>query len=93
MSGKTVSDSDTFNTLTFVAIARNGDVIIPRGETVIQAEDKVMSPADQKASRRVQKPLTRLKRRRGRKRSLSSEEAISAIIRRNCSKNGDTSLV
>ena len=42
MAGRTVSDSDRFDTLTFAAISRNGDVTIPRGETLIHAGDKLI---------------------------------------------------
>lgn len=42
MSGEKVSESDRLETLTFAAIARDGDVIIPSGETVIQAGDKII---------------------------------------------------
>ena len=42
MAGRTVSESDTFDDLTFAAITRNGDVTIPRGETVIHAGDKLI---------------------------------------------------
>lgn len=39
---QTVAEADRFDSLTFAAILRGDDVEIPRGETVIRAEDKVV---------------------------------------------------
>ncbi len=42
VAGETVSQADRFESLTFAAILRDDDVIIPRGETVIEAGDAVV---------------------------------------------------
>ncbi|SIR27632.1 trk system potassium uptake protein TrkA [Haladaptatus litoreus] len=42
VANQTVRQADRFESLTFAAILRNGDVDIPGGETVIQADDKVV---------------------------------------------------
>ena len=42
VAGETVSEADRFESLTFAAIIRDGDVIIPRGETVIEVDDAVV---------------------------------------------------
>ncbi len=42
VANQTVRQADRFDSLTFAAIIRDGDVAIPVGETVIQASDKVV---------------------------------------------------
>ncbi|GAA0228195.1 Trk system potassium transporter TrkA [Haladaptatus pallidirubidus] len=42
VANQTIRQADRFDSLTFAAIIRNGDVDIPGGETVIQADDKVV---------------------------------------------------
>ncbi|WP_372912949.1 Trk system potassium transporter TrkA [Salinigranum sp.] len=42
IAGETVAEADRFDALTFAAILRNGNVDIPRGETVIEAGDRVV---------------------------------------------------
>ena len=42
VAGQTVREADRFESLTFAALVRNGDVEIPRGETVIQPGDRVV---------------------------------------------------
>ncbi|MFC4447670.1 Trk system potassium transporter TrkA [Halorussus aquaticus] len=42
LADQTVSEADRFDSLTFAAILRNGDVEIPRGGTRIRADDKVV---------------------------------------------------
>ncbi len=42
IAGETVSEADRFESLTFAAIIRNGDVVIPTGETVIDPHDNVV---------------------------------------------------
>jgi trk system potassium uptake protein TrkA len=42
VADQTVAEADRFDSLTFAAIVRNGDVEIPRGETVIRADDRVV---------------------------------------------------
>jgi trk system potassium uptake protein TrkA len=42
IADQTVQEADRFEALTFAAIVRNGSVEIPRGETVIQAGDRVV---------------------------------------------------
>ncbi|QLG62895.1 Trk system potassium transporter TrkA [Halorarum salinum] len=40
--GETVAEADRFDSLTFVAVLRNGDVVIPTGETVISGGDRLV---------------------------------------------------
>jgi trk system potassium uptake protein TrkA len=42
VAGQTVREADRFDSLTFAALIRNGDVEIPGGDTVIQADDKAV---------------------------------------------------
>jgi trk system potassium uptake protein TrkA len=42
LADRTVSEADQFASLTFAAVFRNGDVTIPRGDTVIRADDRVL---------------------------------------------------
>ena len=42
VANQTVREADRFSSLTFAAILRNGDVDIPRGDTVIQPGDRVV---------------------------------------------------
>ena len=42
ITDQTISEADRFDSLTFAAILRNGDVEIPHGETHIQSGDKVI---------------------------------------------------
>ncbi|GAA0196566.1 Trk system potassium transporter TrkA [Haladaptatus pallidirubidus] len=42
MAGQTVEEADRFEALTFAALVRNGDVVIPDGETIIEAGNKVI---------------------------------------------------
>ncbi|WP_435345552.1 Trk system potassium transporter TrkA [Haloarchaeobius sp. HRN-SO-5] len=42
IADQTVADADRFESLTFAAILRNGNVTIPRGETTIEAGDSVV---------------------------------------------------
>jgi trk system potassium uptake protein len=42
LANQTIRQADRFDSLTFAALIRNGDVDIPRGETVIQTDDKVV---------------------------------------------------
>jgi trk system potassium uptake protein TrkA len=42
VADQTVMEADRFDSLTFAAILRNGDVDIPRGETIIRAGDRVV---------------------------------------------------
>ncbi|UPW01125.1 Trk system potassium transporter TrkA [Halorussus gelatinilyticus] len=42
VADQTVREADRFDSLTFAALLRDGDVEIPRGETVIRASDKVV---------------------------------------------------
>ena len=42
IAGQTVEEADRYESLTFAAIIRDDDVIIPRGETVIEAGDEVI---------------------------------------------------
>lgn len=42
VAGETVAEADRFDSLTFVAVLRNGDVEIPTGETVISGGDRIV---------------------------------------------------
>ncbi|MFH5800058.1 Trk system potassium transporter TrkA [Haladaptatus sp. CMAA 1911] len=42
LANQTIRQADRFDSLTFAALIRDGDVDIPRGETVIQTDDKVV---------------------------------------------------
>jgi trk system potassium uptake protein TrkA len=42
VANQTVQQADRFDSLTFAAVLRNGDVAIPRGETTMRADDKVV---------------------------------------------------
>jgi len=42
VAGRTVREADRFESLTFAALVRNGTVVLPRGDTVIEAGDRVV---------------------------------------------------
>jgi trk system potassium uptake protein TrkA len=42
IAGRTVADADRYEQLTFAAILRNGEVIVPRGETRIESDDRLV---------------------------------------------------
>jgi len=42
VAGRTVSEADRWEALTFAAIFRDDDVLVPRGDTVIEADDRVV---------------------------------------------------
>lgn len=42
LAGKAVAESDRFEAVTVAALVRNGDITIPHGETVIEAEDRII---------------------------------------------------
>jgi trk system potassium uptake protein TrkA len=42
IAGETVEAVDRFEDLTFAALVRDGNVILPRGETIIEAENRVI---------------------------------------------------
>lgn len=42
IGGMTVQEADRFDSLTFVGLFRNGDLTLPRGDTVIQAGDRAV---------------------------------------------------
>ena len=42
VAGETVKDADRFDSLTFVALFRNGDMILPAGDQVIEAGDRAV---------------------------------------------------
>ena len=42
VAGQTVAEADRWDALTFAAVFRDGDVIIPRGETALAVGDKVI---------------------------------------------------
>jgi trk system potassium uptake protein TrkA len=43
VAGQTVAEADRFDSLTFAAIIRGDDVLVPTGETVIEAEDDIVA--------------------------------------------------
>ena len=43
IAGQTVAEADRFDSLTFAAILRNGEVLIPTGDTRIEGEDEVIA--------------------------------------------------
>jgi trk system potassium uptake protein TrkA len=48
VAGQTVEEADRFDSLTFVGLFRDDDLLIPRGDTLIQADDRAVvigSPA------------------------------------------------
>ena len=42
VAGQTIEEADQFDALTFAALIRNGEVVFPRGETVIEPADRVI---------------------------------------------------
>ncbi|AHF98807.1 potassium transporter TrkA [Halostagnicola larsenii XH-48] len=42
IAGETVAEADRYESLTFAALFRNGDVVIPTGETVIEPNDAIV---------------------------------------------------
>jgi len=42
VTGQTVAEADRFESLTFAAIFRNGDMVLPRGDTVIEPCDRTV---------------------------------------------------
>ena len=42
VTGQTVAEADRFDSATFAAIFRNGDIVLPRGSTTIGAGDRVV---------------------------------------------------
>ncbi|WP_338729541.1 Trk system potassium transporter TrkA [Haladaptatus sp. DJG-WS-42] len=42
ITGQTIRDADRFDSLTFAAILRGDEVVIPRGETTIETDDQVI---------------------------------------------------
>jgi trk system potassium uptake protein TrkA len=57
VADQTVVEADRFDSMTFAAIVRDGDVEIPRGNTTIRADDKVMSSEAPRASKRSPRRL------------------------------------
>jgi len=43
VAGQTVAEADRFDSLTFAGIIRDGDVVIPRGDTVIRSDDDIIA--------------------------------------------------
>ncbi|MGB9987611.1 Trk system potassium transporter TrkA [Salarchaeum japonicum] len=42
LAGQTVAEADTFDALTFVALVRDEEVVLPRGDTVIEQNDQIV---------------------------------------------------
>ncbi|WP_257298787.1 Trk system potassium transporter TrkA [Haloarchaeobius sp. FL176] len=58
IANETVADADRFESLTFAAILRDGDVTIPRGETVIEVGDQVIVIGSPESVRQFARSLT-----------------------------------
>ncbi|WP_435335447.1 Trk system potassium transporter TrkA [Haloarchaeobius sp. TZWWS8] len=58
VANQTVQNADRFESLTFAAIIRNGDVTIPRGETVIEPGDQVVVIGSPESVRKFATSLT-----------------------------------
>ncbi|MCT9096082.1 Trk system potassium transporter TrkA [Haloarchaeobius sp. HME9146] len=58
VANQTVQNADRFESLTFAAIIRNGDVTIPRGETVIEPGDQVIVIGSPESVRKFATSLT-----------------------------------
>jgi trk system potassium uptake protein TrkA len=58
LANETVESADRFDSLTFAAIIRNGDVTIPRGDTRIEAGDKVVVIGSPESCRLVAAEMT-----------------------------------
>ncbi|QCS43429.1 Trk system potassium transporter TrkA [Natrinema versiforme] len=58
VAGETVSEADRFESLTFAALLREDDVIIPRGDTVITAGDAVVVIGSRESVRAFASSLT-----------------------------------
>jgi len=42
ISGKTIAEADTFDSLTFAGLFRDGDILVPSGDTCIKAGDRAV---------------------------------------------------
>lgn len=42
IAGRTVAEADTFDALTFAALVRDEDVVLPRGDTVVEPHDQMV---------------------------------------------------
>jgi trk system potassium uptake protein TrkA len=42
ITGQTIAEADRFDSLTFAALFRNGDIVLPRGNTTIETDDRVV---------------------------------------------------
>jgi len=42
VTGQTIAEADRFDSTTFAAVFRNGDIVLPRGSTIIRAGDRVV---------------------------------------------------
>jgi len=51
VAGQTIQEADRFDSLTFAALFRDGEVVIPRGGTTIGADDEVVVIGSQKSVR------------------------------------------
>ena len=58
LANQTVEAADRFESLTFAAIFRNGDVTIPRGDTRIEAGDKILVIGSPESCRLVAAEMT-----------------------------------
>jgi trk system potassium uptake protein TrkA len=55
--GKSVAEADEFPSLTFAGIIRDGEVLIPSGETVFESEDRVVAIGSPSSVRRFARQL------------------------------------
>ncbi|AXR81017.1 Trk system potassium transporter TrkA [Natrarchaeobaculum sulfurireducens] len=58
IAGETVAEADRYESLTFAAILRDDDVVIPEGETVIQPHDAVVVIGSEESVREFAGSLT-----------------------------------
>ncbi|SEW01483.1 Trk system potassium transporter TrkA [Natrinema salifodinae] len=58
IAGETVSEADRYESLTFAAILRGDDIIVPRGDTVIRAGDDVVVIGSEESVRAFAGSLT-----------------------------------
>jgi trk system potassium uptake protein len=58
IAGKTVEDADEYPSLTFAGVLRDDDIVIPSGETVIEAGDRVVVIGSPSSTKRFAHALT-----------------------------------
>jgi trk system potassium uptake protein TrkA len=58
VADQTVAEADRFDSLTFAGILRDGEVIVPRGETVLRAGDDVVAIGSPESTREFSAAIT-----------------------------------